>query len=612
MNPAGFDYQRYLFAKKISATGYVKNRKTNKIIGYSSKKYAIIIFRTHLIQKILNALGKSKFTGLIIALLVGSRNYIPADQLNTFQNTGVIHLIAISGLHISLIMGFSYLLTILIVKKIYFITSKRSAFDIACIISLIFGFIYSMIAGFPLSTQRAFIMISVFMLASLMRRNIKPFHGFLLALFIVLIINPLSILSTGFWLSFCAVFILIYSFYRRDKITFFKKWIKPQIAIAIGLMPILLISFNQISTVSLIANTIAIPVFSFMVIPLVLIGGFLLIFSSFGKYILILANKVITSIWPILHWLAKKHFALWHHSAQNHLTLIFSIIGTLFILAPRFPGKWLGIICLLPLIFFKSVIKPNTLYFTLLDVGQGLSAVIKTAHHTLLYDTGIKFNENSNSGKSIIIPYLTKMGINKIDVLVISHGDNDHIGGAKSVLSSIKVNQILTSVPNKFSQKNTTPCHSGQKWNWDGINFKIISPLKNTNLKGNEASCVLKITDGKNSILLTGDIERNTEEILIKKYKNSLKSSILVAPHHGSNSSSSKLFIKYINPKYVLFPTGFLNRYHFPQKSVLLRYKKIHATPLNTAISGAITFKIDKTKISTPIKYRETSSHFWN
>ena len=330
---------------------------------------------------------------------------------------------------------------------------------------------------------------------------------------------------------------MIYSFSGRlGKGGLWWKWGRAQFVVVLGLMPLSLLLFQQFSLISFVANIIAIPVVGFVIVPLSLVGSLTGI-----KWLLIIAEKIMSWLWIYLQWLSSYHFLVWHHAVVNGWVLAAALIGILLLLAPRgIPRRWLGVIWLLPLFFYQPCgPKPGQVWFTLLDVGQGLASVVRTEHHVLIYDTGPKYNDNFDAGSAMVVPFLQHFAINKVDMLVVSHGDNDHIGGSQSILSMLQVNHILTSVPDRFPNHNAQYCRTGQTWQWDGVKFNILSPSGNLGLQGNAASCVLKITDGKNSILLTGDIEALTEQILVKNYLNELKSSILVAPHHGSNSSST-------------------------------------------------------------------------
>ena len=230
---------------------------------------------------------------------------------------------------------------------------------------------------------------------------------------------------------------------------------------------------------------------------------------------------------------------------------------------------------------------------TLLDVGQGLSVVVQTANHWLVYDTGAKFSAESDMGQSALLPFLRLQGVGKIDKLIISHGDNDHIGGAVSLMRGIPAEQVLTSVPQQLSEYSPVRCAAGQSWTWDKVRFTLLSP-QHAFVSENDNSCVLKIQSEQGAVLLTGDIEALAESWLIETYGNNLKANVLIAPHHGSNTSSTTGFLQAIQPEYVLIPAGHRNQFGHPHQDVLVRYKQIKAKWLTSADSGAITINVKR------------------
>lgn len=617
MNPGSFDYEKYLFQQGIRAVGYVQSSKTNCLLTSHWYNYPIGRFRQYLQEKIDTALDGKPFSGIITALTVGSRSGISQSQWSVLKNTGTSHLVAISGLHIGLIFGFIFLFLSFIWENIPYLTLRIPAQQAGAVGALFGAFLYSAMAGFAISTQRALIMALIFTLALLLRRNNKLLNVLFIALFAVLLRDPLAVLSAGFWLSFTAVFIFIYSFVKKPKAkSIWQRWLAAQWVAFLGLLPLSLVFFQQCSLVSCLANFIAIPWVGFIVVPLSLIGGLLSIVSGhLGKLMLLFAEQAMALIWIFLQWLANQQWAVWRHGVYDFWILILAFAGILLLLSnKKLSKRWFGVLLFLPLIFYKPPgPKPGEVWFTLLDVGQGLASVVRTKSHVLIYDTGPKFNETFDTGEAVVAPFLRVFGISKVSALVVSHGDNDHIGGAQSILAMLNVRQVITSVPQRFPKINAKYCEAGQSWSWDGVKFEFLSPPNKNKFSGNDASCVLHITDGKNSILLTGDIEALTEHYLFRRQKPNLHSTILVAPHHGSNTSSTEGFVKAVQAKYILFPVGYLNRFHFPTAQVIKRYKQTRAVLFDTAHSGAITFKFNSTnKINPPAEYRKLASRYWN
>ena len=247
---------------------------------------------------------------------------------------------------------------------------------------------------------------------------------------------------------------------------------------------------------------------------------------------------------------------------------------------------------------------------TLLDVGQGLSAVVQTANHWLVYDTGAKFSAESDMGQSALLPFLRLQGADKIDKLIISHGDNDHIGGAASLMRGIPTEQVLTSVPQQLSDYSPVRCAAGQSWTWDKVRFTLLSPQQ-AFVSENDNSCVLKIQSEQGTVLLTGDIEALAESWLVETYGNNLKAKVLIAPHHGSKTSSTTGFLQAVQPEYVLIPAGYRNQFGHPHQDVLRRYEQIKAKWLTSADSGAITISV-KDGSWVVQSMRDTESKYWN
>ena len=615
-NPDGFDLEKHLLVHHIRATGYVVNDALNKTINSHWYHYPLTQLRQYLSAKIQTILRFDELTPIIIALVTGSENEITKSQWEVMRNTGTSYLVAISGLHIGLVASIVLVLVQFLWRQSKRLPLMMPAREVGIIVGLVVGFFYGAISGFSIPTQRALVMLVAFSLAALLRRHTQLWNAWLWSLFLVLIIDPLAELTMGFWLSFTAVAAILYaSGWRRGQaITHLQKFWRMQLIVTVALLPLTLLFFQQFSLTTLAANLLAMPGVCLVIVPLSLLGALCLSFSSYiGGWVLWFSAKLLHLVWWWLTLVASFSWGSWYHPIYNWWILIAASIGVLLLFAPRgFPAKYLGVIWCLPLFFYAPAKPhPNEVWFTLLDVGQGLAALVQTANHVLLYDTGPKFLD-CDAGATTVIPYLRLQGIMNIDTMVVSHGDADHIGGAASILKALSVKNILTSVPQKFYPRVAQTCVAGQNWQWDGISFQILSPLKDAQLDGNNASCVLKITRREKSILLTGDIEREAEDLLINQYGTSLKSTILVAPHHGSVTSSTQGLINSVLPNYVLFPLGYKNRFHFPHKTVVERYTMSGAKQLDTAQAGAITFKfIDKSDILPPISYREEERHFW-
>ncbi|MBL4647949.1 MAG: DNA internalization-related competence protein ComEC/Rec2 [Gammaproteobacteria bacterium] len=619
-NPGSFDYARGLFQKGIRATGYL-------VIGHNTYRHAshwyvypIGRIRQAMQANITRLLKNKPLTGIIIALTIGEKNGITPSQWQILQNTGTSHLVAISGLHIGLIASVVFFLLRFVWRQFTYLSLRFAAPRAAAIASIIGALGYSALAGFSIPTQRAFVMVAVFMAMIVFRRQLISWQAFSMALLMVLLLQPLSVLSMGFWLSFTAVAVLIYALAARVRLKgFYWKIIRPQYAVVVGLLPLTLLFFHQASLVSPIANVIAIPWVSFVTVPLSLLGALLsLVLPSLAYYFLAAAQLSLYYIWQLLTYLTGHPLFIWQHAVNSGWLLIFIVAGVALLLAPRgIPGRWLGIVCFLPL-FWQTPSAPRNgvVWLTLLDVGQGLSAVVQTQHHVLVFDTGAKYSDSFDMGKAVVVPYLLYRGIHQVSMLMISHGDNDHIGGAHSLISQLTVQQIKTSVPRRFKKIKATYCLAGQHWQWDGVLFNVLYPsrhfMNDKTLSKNDLSCVLRISVGNTHILLTGDIEAAAERYLVTHQAAQLRANILIAPHHGSRTSSTQAFIRAVQPDDVLFPVGYRNRFHFPNWRIVKRYRAIEVQQYNTASDGAISFVLSAQQpIAKPILFRKIACHIW-
>jgi len=597
-NLGGFDYEQWLFYKHIDATGYVKTSPSNQLINTNRSISSINKIRQIIRQTLSPILTQQEFGGVLNALVIGDRSLITNQHWELFRATNTTHLSVISGLHIGLISGLIFLLMQFLWRQSMYLCLKVPAPIVAAYFGLIAALLYALIAGFSIPTSRAFIMASVVFLSIILRRHHNTWQLYGIALFLVLLNNPISVFSIGFWLSFYVVAVIIYGTRQHQQKHWLYRLIYIQLLISLSTLPLTIWFFSTGSIISPIANLLAIPAFSFAVTPLALIGA-LLTFSGLEYLAMIVfsvANQVLIYLAMILQQLQQFEFSQWHYAQTSSIDLALFILATLIAISPKgLKLRWLSI-PILGLMFITPVqkIPRNSVLITVLDVGQGLANVVQTSNHTLLFDTGAKYSSGFNLGDSVIIPFLHAKHIQHLDKVIISHGDNDHIGGFKSISENFEIKEILTSVPEKIQAK-TTRCQAGQQWQWDGVSFTILSPNKNTQLKGNNTSCVLKISTAKHSALLTGDIEKEAESHLLKNTPQKLKSTLLIAPHHGSKTSSTQPFLTAVSPTLALFSSGFKNRFQHPHKTIIARYQYNNIKTLNTNCTGQIDILLNHT-----------------
>lgn len=614
-NLGGFDFEAWALAQGLRAQGYILLDKNNiLLVAHHWYDYPINQFRQFIQNKITMYLPPSETSPWLMALIIGEHEGMPQNQWQILRNTGTNHLFAIAGLHIGLLCAGTYLLVTYFWRLFPLLILKVPVKTAGAIGSLTVAILYGTLSGFALPAQRACIMLYIFMLGFLAKRKINVWYIWSCPLLMILLLNPMSVLSESFWLSFVTIALIIYAMNGRlNPNSLWWRWGRVQWIIGSGLIPFSILFFHQITLVAFIANIIAIPWLACLILPFCFMSIiFAFISPIITQFLLLIADKSAFYLWKFLAWLSKLHGLIWFLSFPNSLILMLSVLGFIFLLLPRgCSGKWLGLVWLLP-ITLNQPYKPDQgqVWLTLFDVGQGLSVFIQTLHHTLLFDTGPRYPMGLDMGESVIVPYLQTINVSIIDLLVISHGDNDHIGGAKSVLDSLAVKKIATSVPEKFLSAQY--CLEGETWEWDGVRFSFLYPsYDNLNLNNN-SSCVLRIDNGVHSILLTGDVENHAEKILLKNNSNNLAADILIAPHHGSKTSGLKKFISTVHPSYVLYATGYNNRYHFPNADVVTSYEIIKAQQFNTAKVGMIQFKIAKDKkIATPFLMRLDQQKYW-
>ncbi len=625
-NPHGFDFEIWALENKVRAVGYVHGKGDNHRLDAraSGVMYRIESWRETVRDKFNATLVGAPYVGVLNALAIGDQGSIPAHQWQVFTRTGVNHLMSISGLHITMLASVGFALTYWLWRRSTRLTLWQPARRIAALVALMVALGYSLLSGYGVPAQRTVYMVATVAVALWLKRSFSLGQILSFALLGVLIPDPWAVLSPGFWLSFGAVALILYvSAHRIGRSHWLKEYIVVQWAMTIGLVPMLLALFQQVSIVSPVANAIAIPLVSLVVVPLALLGAVLP-----WDVPLWLAHLVMDYTMRILEWLNALPQAVWTQHAPPNWSIVTGMLGVLLILAPRgIPARWLGLVLLLPL--FLNAPKPpaaNTLRMIIFDVGQGLSVGVQTQHHSLLFDTGPDFSGDADSGNRIIVPTLRALGIAKLDGLILSHDDLDHTGGSSSVMQAMPINWVASSLPERSPLlQNFAPqsgkemhgarhCVDGDNWNWDGVNFEILHPASGVDtsikLHDNELSCVLRISLGEQHILLVGDIEKKSEQRLLENHTDKLSASLLVVPHHGSKSSSDPEFIAAVLPDYAVFTNGYRNRYDHPKAAIVQRYADSGAVLLRSDTDGAILVEMNAHSLQIE-RYRKTHQHYW-
>ena len=501
------------------------------------------------------------------------------------------------------------------------LTTRLPARKAAAVAGVTAAFIYVLLAGFEIPAQRTLYMLTIAAIGLWLGRPGSASVVWLWALAVVLAWDPWATLTPGFWLSFGAVGLLLYIGVGR--IGGASKWreaLRAQTAITLGLIPLMLVLFQQISIVSPLANAVAIPVVTFIVVPLTLAS-----IVVPWDVLLIIAHQTFAWVALMLEWLSAMPAAVWQQHAPGIFAAVAGILGVVWLLAPRgIPGRALGLIWLAPLFFIVPLLPARgTFSVTVLDVGQGLAVLVQTHAHSLLYDTGPRFSETADAGNRIVAPMLRANGITRLDGLIVSHQDSDHSGGALSLLQTVPVQWVSSSLKTDHPivraraerGEAAWPCLSGQTWTWDGVEFEMLHPVDanyvNPKLKPNDLSCVLRVSNAAGSVLLTGDIEARTESDLIRREPTRLRSDLLVVPHHGSRTSSTPAFIASVRPEVAAFTPGYRNRFNHPRPEIVERYVAAGVRNYRTDYDGALTFTFAEGSSRVPRRERAHDARYW-
>ena len=623
LNPGGFDYEKWLVSEGYVATGYVKH--SEQIVNNVSLISRYHQARQRIFDKLTSVLPQSELRGIIYALAMGERRSINPQQWQAVQGSGTSHLLAISGLHIGIAAMWSYYLVLFIVSRLHWVATRIAAQTIAQIASLTGATSISLISGLGYPAQRALIMLSVFLIVRWLGRQMSLANTLALSVLVITLLQPFSVLTISFWLSVVAVSIiaLILSYQQKSngQHRSFKDWIRLNWFLFLGLIPITWITFDGFSMVAFAANLLLIPLTSFISTPLIYIGMLLILFNTnLASWVFIVVDKAIWLTYQIQRIFSELNQAISFPALPIELFLLLLFSMIIILLPNKIPGKAMLVpIIILNLLMFFEEPPEDKFKMVVFDIGQGLAIHISVGDKHLLYDTGYG-SRGFSMASSSLIPYFKRQGIEQIDKFIASHDDADHSGGFTQVNQQLVVKQILAGEKITADNKNLAKdCHQSQGWSWSGVSFQFIPHQHPLTRKGNNASCVLQIViepyqgQSEQTILLTGDIEKRAERSLLQHEPVLLKKSIdlLVAPHHGSLTSSTEPFVNYLRPKLVIFSAGYANRWSFPKQKVVQRYDKVEARSLTTWRQGAISVTQNERGKLIIETERDENKHFW-
>ena len=611
-NPHAFEFEPWALERGIRATGYVRTRQGAELLAMriDGWPYTLHRWRGEIRDAMAAHLGDARLKGVLVALAVGDQDAISADDWEVFWRTGVGHLMSISGLHITMLAGLAFALVSFAWVRVPYLALRLPARKAAIVAGVAAALAYSLLTGYAVPAQRTFCMLAVIALAVLCDRHGSPSRVLALAALAVLLLDPWAVLAAGFWLSFGAVAAIFYVMgLRTGRHGRLAGAVREQLAVTLAMVPMLVALFQEFSLVSPLANAFAIPIVSFVVVPLILAGAFLPL-----PPLLDVAHELMLVTMRALEALADIPDAMLESHAPEAWTVAAALAGCAWLLAPRgVPLRSCGALWIAPMFL---VIPPRPAggeaWIDVLDVGNGLAVAVRTAGHALAYDTGPGWSGDADSGNRIVVPFLRGEGVRRLDGLVISHADDDHAGGAISVAASREPGWLLSplaaSDPLHGLAGRSLRCEAGQRWSWDGVDFRVLHPAGNAYLepegetrrhsrgdrnpvrtrKENDRSCVLRIATRGGCVLLTGDVEARSEAEMLARDRPALRCQVLVIPHHGSRTSSTPAFLDAVDAGIGVISVGYRNRFRHPNEAVVRRYAERGVILRRTDEEGAL------------------------
>lgn len=614
-NPGAFDYEAWLMQQGVAARGYVRGEVA--LLPDQPRDW-LSSLRGRIKARILRLADDPVTAGIIVALVLGDGSELSDAQRELFQQTGTNHLFVISGLHIGLVCLLAYGSTLFPARRLPRLMLFAPAQKLALLPALAAAVGYGAVSGFGLPAQRALVMAMVFMLASLLNLKQPVSLRYLLAMAVVLSLNPLSFLGMGFWLSFTAVgaLLLIHRPGPANIGSRLTESLRAQLAVAAALLTPLLFWTGQSSLLGPLVNLPAIPLVGLCVVPLCLFATLCMaINDELAGTLFHVAGVLLKMLLWALDQAASagSDYIVSSAGFMDPLTLLPAGAGCLLLLLPRgFPGRLLSGLLLLPLLIAPArMAGKDLLRLHVLDVGQGLAVVVQTRNHVLLYDAGASFSPDASMGDRIVLPVLARLGVSKLDAVVLSHADDDHSGGFPAIAAAMPVDRVYSSFSVPAAPGVQYACRDFMSWRWDDVEFRFLHPrIPGDN--DNDNSCVLRITAADFSVLLPGDIESGVERELAVAVGAGLRSNVLIAAHHGSNTSSSWPFLKMTDPEFIVFSAGYRNAFGHPSPQVVARAGAFSADLLNTSAQGTISFVLPEAGAAPRVSgFRLARPRYW-
>jgi len=620
-NPGVFDYEAWSLRERVGAIAYVVAGRRNHLLAAGELR-PIERLRQRVVDRVTALVPDVERAAVLIAISVGARHLVNPDQWGRYARTGTSHLMAISGLHVGLAAAGGYFFVAVFAG---IVCRRGNQHFVATVAALIVAATYAVVSGFAVPAQRASLTIAIAVLAVLCRRQLRPFIVIATACVLIVVLTPLATLAPGFKLSFSAVLVLIW-LARRHPGGFGGHWLlRPlfaiqqlaavQVLLLLGLLPLTILIFGRIAFAAPVVNLIAVPVFGFVTVPFTLVG---LVFDGplgpLGDRALFVAAWSLGFIEMLIAKSAQVPAAsvmIPALSGSFWFCLFLPFIWV--ILPPGWPCRSVAWVAVMTLVLYQPERPPaGCADVDVLDVGQGLSVVITTQSHVVLFDTGPAFRGGSSAAENVVLPFLSGRGIQVVDRLVISHSDLDHAGGIDALLSGVVVHDMRVGEPLSGRAQPGPECVAGESWRFNGVGFSFLHPQADSLRAGNDASCVLMITAGEHRVLLTGDIERPAEDELVRA--GSLQPvHAVVVPHHGSRTSSSAPFVRALRPAAAIISASYGNRWGFPKRDVVERWQAAGAVVHVTATSGAIGLRLcEDGGLVSLTRHRATQRRIWH
>jgi competence protein ComEC len=615
-NPGGADYEARMLRENIGATGYVRALDSEGRDWQDIARRPVLVARDEIYAATRRTLGDRPATGIVAGLSVGLQDALSPAQWRELARSGTSHLMAISGTHIGMLAAMAAWLAVGVQRLRQRRGALGAARDAAVVAGSVTALAYSSLAGWSVPTQRTAIMIGIVTLALRLRRRIGPGDALALGAIAVLALEPLAPLAVGFWLSFGAVGVIVLATSGLlERPGLLRGYARVQVAVTAGLVPVLVGSFGSVSIVSAGVNLVAIPLYTILIVPAVLAStAIVLVAPEPGAAVMRGVAWLIEATWPLIGVPAGWSWATWGVAGLSWWAWCALALGAVAALTPLPPpGRVAGVALLVAACAWRAMPPdPGAVHFAMLDVGQGLAAVVETRNHVLVYDAGPAFRSGSDAGTLVVEPYLRHRGRRRIDLLVASHDDLDHAGGMASLARAMPVIQRIASGRALDAIGPTQRCTRGGRWTWDDVSFEWLHPGPDLLPNDNDRSCVLRVRAGRHTVLLTGDVERRGEAELLEQ-DDPGHVDVLLVPHHGSRTSSTAALVAATRPRWALVPAGHRNRWGFPKPDIVASWQAAGSEVLTGSTTGAIEFELHPDRpIRAPRLRRIEHRRFWH